>query len=410
MYETARSGPRGQSAAVPPWPLLWLVPFTLSIPTTLTTVWASYVSLTAAGEFSRFADTTSFTLLRVMTLLGLVPAVIAAAGVVAVVAPGLRSRIIERMFRLAESQRPVVREIETFLREHVRHVQVRANLGRTDRLARVYPAGWRQSRLAVFGPLVVLWRQDRAAAEAVILHEVAHARSGDQLVLGLGSPFVLLLRWWLVVGLVAVPVGVWIVATQPTGIALTAQVLLLLASVPHLMVPAVGALWWSELAADRYVVGCGHRDALLRVLAVPQRTGLPSALLLAVSHPPARLRRWCGTGSRAPTLLLLGGWPLLVFLQLAVIIAAAVPGWLLIGRTPDELPELLVTNSGGYLRDSAKLWASAIVLLALWPAVAPLWTWWWAGGRTCRPAVRPLIHLVVALGLAALFGVALLVT
>ena len=50
------------------------------------------------------------------------------------------------------------------------------------------------------------------------------------------------------------------------------------------------------------------------------------------------------------------------------------------------------------------------MLLAICPVLAPFWTSWWAGDGTSRPAVRPLTYLAVALGLAALFGIALLVT
>ncbi len=66
---------------------------------------------------------------------------------------------------------------------------------RSAPLAFVYPRGYGRSSLALFGGLVVLWRADRPAAEAVLHHELAHHDRGDVAILGVGSLFETVIRF-----------------------------------------------------------------------------------------------------------------------------------------------------------------------------------------------------------------------
>lgn len=408
MSSAAPAAPQ-PTVAVPPWTLLWLVVFALAAPSTVAARWESYVDLTATGSWGpELAATTSFSVLRMLTLLGFLPAAVVAAGLVAVAAPGLRAVLVERTLRLSAPHRPVLGEVTDFLRGQGSTVEVRANLARQDRLARVYAAGWRRPRLAVFGPFVALWRRDRQAAEAVLLHELAHTRAGDHLILGLGSPFLALVRLWVLAGAASVPLALWVVVTQPTGVALTAQVLLLLGSVPALILLPVGALWTAELGADRYVAASGRRAALLRVLdSAPPRRRWRSTMAL-LSHPPLALRRRALRDAR--TVPLLAAWPLLVLGQLAVVLSAAVPGWLLIGHAYPDIPELALSNSGRYLLDALRIWGSAALLLLGWPLLARPWTRWWGGGAVDPAGPPPGAYVAAAAIVVAVLGCAVVVS
>lgn len=284
----------GPPAMLPPWPLVWLAVLAVSAPATVAAATAQVAELGPAGSFGPdLAATTSFAVLRAATLVTVLPVVVFLAGLVAVAAPQLRAAAVERRLELAAADRPVLREMAAFLDRHGAHVELRANLARPHGLARVYACGWRRARLAVFGPLVVLWRRDRAAAEAVLLHEVAHVRTGDHLLLGLGSPFVLLVRAWAVLA-VGVLAAAPLAAGPTLGLLGVPAVLTLMAPVRLLVLP-VGALWAAELAADRYVAACGYGPALRRVLDGPRarRGPLRRALDLRRTRPARCAGRRC---------------------------------------------------------------------------------------------------------------------
>jgi hypothetical protein len=307
---------------------------------------------------------------------------------------------VEHRLGLTEQRRAVIVEIEDFLREHGSGVEVRANLARQDRVARIYPAGWRRARLAVFGPLVALWRRDQPAAQAVLLHEVAHIRTGDQLFLGLGSPFVALANLWLLLLTVfgVLPLAGFALVQYPTAQALSAQLLLLLTQVPRVLLLPVGALWLAELAADRYVIDCGLRTELLRALGTQDRQGGRYLRALThLSHPPRVLRRCALRSGPRRDVTLLASWPLLVLAQLLITLSSAIPASLLLGSPGQQVIEAAVRNSGAFLADSARLWGPAAVLLLIWPVVARPWTRWWAGHTADRPSMPMPTYMTAAL-------------
>jgi hypothetical protein len=194
---TASTGRLATAAALPPWMLLWLLAAAFSVPGAMQGWRQYFLELTGGGTYGTDAVTSpSCGLLRLLALLQLVPSVVIVVGLLSVTFPQLRTAVVERRLGPTEQRRPVIAEIEDFLREHGADVEVHCNLVRQDRMARIYPTGWRRARLAVFGPLVALWRRDRPAAHPVLLHEVAHTRTGDHLFLGLGSPFVALVNLW----------------------------------------------------------------------------------------------------------------------------------------------------------------------------------------------------------------------
>lgn len=371
------------AAAVPPWMLLWLIGFAASVPATAG-YWRQYFAdLTGGGAYSAdVVSSPSFVLLRLDAVVQFVPTVVMAIGLLAVALPWVRAAIVEYRLGLTKQQRPVIVEIENFLREHGANVEVRANLVRQDRLARIYPAGWRRARLAVFGPFVALWRRDRLAAQAVLLHEVAHIRTGDQLFLGLGSPFVALANLWfpLLTVFAVLPLAGIALVHYPTAQELSGQLLLLLTQLPRTLLLPVAALWWAELAADRYVIECGFQGELLRALGTHDRHGGRYLRALThLSHPPRALRRWAIRGGPGRDVTLLASWPLLVLAQLLMILTSAIPAWFFQGLPAQQIIEAAVHNSRAFLIDSAYIWGPAAVLLLIWPVVAQPWTRWWAG-------------------------------
>ena len=98
--------------------------------------------------------------------------------------------------------------MQLFVGQHDPSIRLRATT-RDDQMARIYPVSWRTARIAVFRPLPELWRRDREAAQAILLHEVAHRRHGDQLVVGLASPLVWLMRIWVPAFVVLALAPVW---------------------------------------------------------------------------------------------------------------------------------------------------------------------------------------------------------
>jgi Zn-dependent protease with chaperone function len=329
-----------------------------------------------------------------------------AIGLLAVFAPLGRGAIVERRLGLAAQRRPIIAEIEDFLREHGATVEVRCNLARQDRLARIYPVGWRRARLAVFGPFAALWRRDRPAAQAVLLHEIAHVRTGDQLFLGLGGPFVALINLWfpLLVILGVIPLTGLALTQYPTAGLLAGQLLLVLTLLPEALLLPVGALWLAELSADRYVADAGLRDGLLRSLDTNERRGgRYLAALARLSHPPRALRIWALRGGLGRDVALLACWPLLLLPLLLVTLAAAVPNLLLIGDSGQQLVESATRGSAGFLAYNRHTWIPAVVLLLVWPAVARPWTRWWAGHAADRLSMPSRTHLVAAVLVAAVF-------
>lgn len=277
-------------------------------------------------------------------------------------------------------------------------------------MARIYPVSWRRARLAVFGPLVALWRRDRPAAQAVLLHEVAHARTGDHLFLGLGSPFVALVNLWLPLLAVfgVLPVVGFALVQYPTTGELASQLLLLLTLAPRTLLLPVAALWAAELSADRYVVDSGRQAGLRSALGTQDHGGNRYLRSLThLSHPPRALRLWAIRGGPRRDVVLLASWPLLVLALLLVILVSAVPAWFLLGYSGPEVVEAALRNSGVFLSDSSRIWGSAALLLLIWPVAARRWTRWWAGRAADRssvpvPASAALLVTMVLLALLLL--------
>lgn len=300
------------------------------------------------------------------------------AALVLLLVPAWRGRYVERRWGLtapAVGRGGAVAEIIAFVRSEVPVVEVRVNLRRADQLAFAYAGGFRSPRLAVFAGLVKLWRTDRGVAEAVLLHELAHVSRGDHLVSGAGSPVAGVLRWSgpVVLGLALLPAFV----PDPLGLIrgfVWFDPFVLLA---RLVLP-IGALWMSEIDADRAVTCRGRSLDLRRALdRVPPKGGAASLIRLA-THPPMALRRLLAGRNGFGRVLACLGFPLLRLVQFVPLVVGVV---------------LAVSNQVGGSVGSG--WTMAVDLVegrlgsvavraAVDVAVLVAWTTWFARYRRGR--------------------------
>ncbi|MEV6670056.1 hypothetical protein [Streptomyces sp. NPDC051162] len=282
----------------PPGPPPWLWPVTAvyaaQVPAAVGWWVAQVKDLTGHGTYSaQVAATWGFRVLLATSVVQVLPQVCVAVGALGVLLPRVRRRLVEWRYGLLPPEAVGAGEgIQRFVAEHAPGVETRISL-RRGQPARVYPGGRRGTRVAGLGPLFALWEEDRRAAEATLLHELAHHRSGEQHVAGLGSPFTGMLRAWpWVFGLCGLlPAALLLVVGEPTGHELLAQVVFVILRVPHFLIVPLGALWTAELVADRYASAAAGRDAVLRALRRIGAVGRHRGLRL--HHPPVRLRRWC---------------------------------------------------------------------------------------------------------------------
>lgn len=324
-------------------------------------------------------------------LLELFPALLLLAGIAGVLFPGARGRWAERRHRLEPDDGPLIAEMSAYVRRHVPAVELR--LGeRHDRLARVYPVGRRSARIAVYPPLLRLWAQDREAARAVLLHEVAHVRQGDHLIVGLASPFGWFVRVWGVTLtiLVLLPVTFYTATGGPGSTALLASLLYDAAAIPIGLILPVAGLWVAELSADRLALQEARPGALLRALGpAPTRRRLIGRLLDGLTHPPLRLRRWAAGAWPGGTAAVAALWPAAVVARIAAITVVQVLLHLLTGTTvPEGLGMALDSIQAGLVTARATL-VEMTVLLVNWPLLAPLWMRIWTPVRTARQRFAP---------------------
>ena len=407
--------PESQTSRIlPPWLWFWMALYLLSLPDQMhvwRTIWQNLGNL---YPNSNDLIPLGF-LLNTSTILEAVPLLVVFIGVITIFFPRVRAVRLERQFRLAEPMmaQPAVREICTFLGQHAPGIVVRTNLLRTDQLAFVYPLGYRQTAIALFGGIILLWRSDQRAARALLLHEIAHYRQGDALIVGAGSFFTALLERWftLYLGLVVLPLILVLgysrlvhlhelsalrglgVSFPVTDVLLHELKLFLHIFLPGIIFISCGLLFWTisviilpltgiwcaELNADRFAIVAMRQqpDDLLHALnKLPKVTSWWRWLFFCMSHPPTRVRRWAAILSRSQTglIVLLLLFPLAYVGRLAVLMAWATTGHMMT-KSGSEILLALGANAKTYLVTVAPVWLAMAVLLLLWPRIAIYWEW-----------------------------------
>ncbi len=391
---------------MPPWLWLWLVgDLAVLIPAEVSNDRHQLALYTGHGEIApQVTAGMPYTLLLLLfTILSGLTCLIFAAGVIATLFPQLRGRRVERRFALTED--PGIAEMQDFVAQYDPAIRLRATT-RDDQMARIYPVSWRTARIAVFRPLPELWRRDREAAQAVLLREVAHRRHGDQLVVGLASPLVWLMRIWVPAFVVLALTPVVVYAALGGGLltqAVAGQGAWQLLQPIGLLILPVTALWLAEFDADLVAARVLGVEPVRRAL---QATG-GSRLLGLLSQPPRRLRLRSAAARPTGTFALLAAWPTALAAQLLVIIAGAAVAYLLISQSLPDTGRDLLAGTHQFLRGNQILVVAAIILLLLWPLLARPWDRLWSGGpgpdgrQPWRPylaaAVVPVALLVLSL-------------
>lgn len=390
MTMTASSATRSRSAVtartMPPWLWVWLAGYLLAtMPQEISLL--HYTTVTYFGHesvvLSEGVGTGFVTVERLSLIFGLLIYAVIVAGAVAAMFPHLRGRWVEWRFKLASDDRSVMTEMQRFVSAHDPSISLRVTI-RSDQMARVYPVGWRGARIAVFRPLPALWRRDREAAQAILLHEVAHRRQGDQLIVGLGSPFVLLMRIWApaYLLLVLIPATVYLaVGRSILAPFVIVPTVALAAVIPGVIFLPVTALWLAELGADRIAaqaIGSGAvRQALLATAG--SRASLVARALALLSHPPRRLRLRLAAARPAGTAGLVAVWPAALLVWLLVLPVALAVLDLLLAGFPAGLMEIgLREATTTVLADGRPVVIATAALLLAWPVLAHPWERLWS--------------------------------
>jgi len=379
-------GPAGRPTRLsgpPPWLWLTLGLFAAQVP--LLVDWLAWTASWSGAEHGR--GPALLTALA-LTLVQLLPVVFLLAGVVSVIPPQPRTWWVERRYKLQppdpepDGTPHVYDQMRRFLTLQAPGIELRVTV-RRDLLARVYPGGWRTTRVGVFSPLVSLWERDREAAEAVLLHEIGHVRYGEQHVAGLGSPFTGLVRAWPYVFVVFGLLPLVLLAASGNAAAplLSAQIVLVVLSVPKVLLIVVSALWTAELTADGYAAGTAVHTAQQRALNALSQS--PRDALARLYHPPVRMRLWFTARSERPVpqLLLVLLWPAAVLTENLLDLCGAALAYRLLDDATAADPTLKAVSLAHEQLASGPTWWATLGTLAAWPLLTGVWArlWGWRG-------------------------------
>jgi hypothetical protein len=320
--------------------------------------------------------------------------------------------------------------METFLQQHAPGIHIKTNMLRTDQLAFVYPRGYHKTGIALFGSLFRLWRSDRQTAEAILLHEVAHCRHGDALVIGVGSFFEAVVRNFIVLYLLFcfLPLS-WSFASQSidalqSGIPFAhklqqiftiilpgsfLQLLGLLGGLASVFVLPIIAIWSAEFNADRFVIN--QQKSSFDLLQALNKISLPlsifSWILFRLTHPPIKMRKWAAEPRLGKFLLVLLLFPVAYFAKLLALIIRALSGYLPIYRDFAEIFVQLADNIKTYFAAIAPIWCAMAVFFLLWPFMSIYWEQYFGRSRGTQSFGTYAAYLLSALivGLPALLWI-----
>jgi Zn-dependent protease with chaperone function len=358
----------------PPWLWLYLVFAAFwVIPGEIATASQDMVLFAGLREISGASPI----LLRAIPAVELIPAIFLAAGSVVVFVPQLRCWLVERNHPPHRQDPDIQAAMQQFVDRYSAGVEVRLTVGVGD--ARVYPVGWRRARILVFHSLYLLWKERRREAQAILLHEIAHRRQGEHLILGIGSPFSWLVRVWgvLIVPLAVFPVVILLLNHSIFGTMATTQLIYNLSQPLSIFVFPIAAIWLAEFSADAWAARVCGSEALLAILATAQQTPVKTRWHIPLlDHPPLRLRRAmiATRGSAGPPL---ASWPATVIPAIAIALATGVPALLVLAWRLSDIPQLMISGTGVALDSATHTMVACMVALWVWPRLSAWWPRIW---------------------------------
>lgn len=429
-----------QAGMLPPWLWFWLLLYLVILPKTIGFLWETTLQPILSPE-PLPAGMGGKAVAAIQALPGiaeLLPVAMLLSGVLLVLFPQWRRRYIERSYKLEPSSTtsPVLQDILATVKAYGSNIEVKTNLLRTDQFAFVYPIGYRKPAIAIFGGLVKLWRSDSEAGRAILLHELAHCRHGDVLMIGAGSFFETILNhWvrfltlffvfptaflylWFLLGslhehwqlahmlgeldsdLNAINSHLGEIGVESTGISshsnwfvtwLLFQLKMLVTLVLPVTITSIFSLviqtpiviglplvatWCAEFNADRFVIGeQSSQEPLLRSLqAISPPLSWRTWLTSRLSHPPTRLRQWMAIRGLAPRLILtlLLLFPFAYVAKLSFMNVRVIASVALLFNASEMRQTMVEANAIGLKALAPILFGAGLVLL-LYPMVAARW-------------------------------------
>ncbi|MGB7247384.1 MAG: hypothetical protein WBC73_00480, partial [Phormidesmis sp.] len=410
-------------ALLPPWLWLWIATYFLALPSHFTLAKQSWQSVAYSGSLEG-AIGLGQSVLGLNAFLEIIPLLALLIGVVGLAFPRARANFLEKKYALKPSAATggAIADIIGFLQQHDPTLQVKVNLASVSEYAFVYPLSFRHTGVAIFAPLVKLWRSDQPMAEAMLLHELAHHRQGDAFVVGAGSPFKAVVKRWflLYLGLFVVPFALSALSlfiTFWSELALLADAgiswsLMLPQLIPHvignalvlffgaivttlsllfwtlsLFVLPLAGLWCAEFNADQAAAQRSRPDMLKAISQLSDQPHWRKWLLSRLSHPPNNLRRWFLAHQQTEVALgmLLLIYPLAYLLRLVALSGHAI----LLGNFN------LAENWAWGLKTIAPVWLAIALILALWPLCAGYWEKW-LRKVAIAPRLKPMPYWISA--------------
>jgi hypothetical protein len=272
----------------------------------------------------------------------------------------------------------------------------------------------------------------------VLLHEIGHLRHGDVLVVGVGSLFEAVVKRWMLIVVVSFLLPTLVVAVDQMirfgresaalGVVasdivthelvqwvtlvlpgLFARGLALLLGTASMFLLPLGAIWLSELGADRFASDTtGSSDGLLRAMdRLTVRAPWWRWLLLRMSHPPNWLRRHVARHGERRTVVavVLLLYPLAYLARLIVLLAYNTINLLVAGASVSHLADVLARGIGTYTDTVTPVWLAMTACVLLWPLAAAQWERVFSGARSAGRVVRLPVYCASAIGLMVLLGI-----
>ncbi|MEG4116578.1 M48 family metalloprotease [Microcoleus sp. N9_B4] len=419
-----------QAGILPPWLWFWLVIYILKLPGLIQFLWEGNIKpvLSPQPLPEHLGGNSIALLLSLPSIHEIIPLVMLFLGVLSILFPQLRKMRVEKCYKLTQPKTitPALKEILEIVQIYAPGVEIKTNLLRGDMFAFVYPTGYRTSAIAIFAGLVKLWRSDKKAAKAMLLHELGHCRHGDVLMIGVGSFFEDLLNYWFhllalffVIPLILVygwslinslqehwdlhqqfsqmnsqlrelkiqmpESGNWFLAwlwfqiKQFFSVALPGTISMVVSLIfltPVVIAAPLMATWCAEFNADQFVIAIQQSpDNLLFGLdKLSPSTSRWKWLLSRLSHPPNKLRRWMACRSMMPKqlLFLFLLFPLSYIAQLLFLLIRADVALLGMYGVGEVLQRSVYYTALG-LQTAAPVWLGAGVILLLYPKIGVAW-------------------------------------